>query len=120
VCIEMHARGYQFGYQRSRPLPGGTDVSALASHFTCYYCRLEHKKVEAGGIHYCPNPLCTGPGASYVRSKLKSYRDVGNDRHTVDHAEMIAYGLERAAELDATDAPLAAHIRASVPKWEAA
>jgi 8-oxo-dGTP diphosphatase len=28
VCIEMQPCGYQFRYQRLRPLPGGTDVSA--------------------------------------------------------------------------------------------
>jgi hypothetical protein len=61
---------------------------------TCYYCHLRHEKVEASGVYHCPNPLCSGPGGGYFRSKLKSYTEVENDRHTVDHEEWLNAAVE--------------------------
>lgn len=31
----------------------------------CFACGLEDESVEAGGLYHCPNPLCTGCGATY-------------------------------------------------------
>jgi hypothetical protein len=87
-----------------------------AGHDVCYYCKLQHKSVEAGGVHHCPNPLCQGPGAATFRRKLSSYAEVeGTSKHTVDNAEMLAFGEKYAAECK--DAALAAHILASVARW---
>jgi len=85
----------------------------------CYYCGVQHKNVEAGGIHHCPNVLCQGPGAGDWRSKLKSYQETGRDgRHTVDHWEAIAAGLAAATKLESEgEERLALHIRGSVEKW---
>lgn len=79
----------------------------------CYYCGLNHKTVEAGGIYYCPNALCQGPGAAHFRSQLKSYCEVdGGGKHTVDHEEAIAAALA----LDVEPAIRKA-IEASIPRW---
>lgn len=50
----------------------------LEDHYTCYYCNLAHKKVEAGGMWYCPNIACKGPGGTYYRSKLKGTINKGS------------------------------------------
>jgi ribosomal protein L37AE/L43A len=55
-------------------------------HLTCYYCGLKNDKTEAGGIYYCPNPRCIGPGGAWFRMRLKSYIEIDN-RHTVDEEE---------------------------------
>jgi hypothetical protein len=68
--------------------------------YICHYCGLHHKNVEAGGVHHCPNPCCLGPGQSYARSKLKSYEDIGNGKHTVDLEELFDKGLRKALELN--------------------
>lgn len=62
----------------------------LPKHFTCIGCGLTDKRVEAGGIYYCPNPACTATGAWSHRTNLKSYREEG-DHHFVDPNEMIRY-----------------------------
>lgn len=67
--------------------------------YICHYCGLHHKDVEAGGIHYCPNPCCLGPGQSYTRSKLDSYKEVGSGKHTVDLEELFDKGLRQALEM---------------------
>ena len=36
----------------------------------CYYCKAVDHAVEAGGIWYCPNPLCPGPGGGHKRHIL--------------------------------------------------
>jgi hypothetical protein len=83
---------------------------------TCYYCDLEHPRVEAGGIYYCPNFLCTGPGGAPHRRKLASYAEgcYPKSGHTVDEEEWQRAGLAHADTLDATDPPLAARIRQDV------
>lgn len=56
----------------------------------CFYCGLEDDKVEAGGVWYCPNPLCTGPGVTnWFASKLKSYRDMGSSGGTASEEEIV-------------------------------
>jgi hypothetical protein len=66
---------------------------------TCHYCGLVDDRVEAGGVYYCPNPLCTGCGAAPHRRKLKSYADDPGDRkHSIDVEELYAtYWPEMAA-----------------------
>ena len=54
--------------------------------YKCLYCGYRNKQVEAQGIWHCPNALCTGPGAAYFRSTLKSYKEVPRG-HTVDEWE---------------------------------
>lgn len=43
--------------------------------YTCIGCGLYSEKVEAGGIHYCPNPCCSAVGANWFRTKLKSCKE---------------------------------------------
>lgn len=50
----------------------------------CFYCKTSSKLVEASGLRYCPNLLCCGPGATWFRSKLKSYKEVDYMTHEVD------------------------------------
>jgi len=45
-------------------------------HQQCCYCHLEDKMVEAGGVFFCPNPLCMGPGGAWFRHGLDSFRIV--------------------------------------------
>lgn len=89
--------------------------SEIKDHMTCYYCKLRHKDVEAGGLHYCPNVLCTGPGPQYFRSKLKSYKSF-KDYHTVDHNELVMAAVAHAAKLE-TDKLLQEKILESIKKW---
>lgn len=70
-------------------------MTTKSEHLICHYCGLHHKDVEAGGIHHCPNPCCLGPGQSYARSKLESYREVEGDRHTIDLDELFEVGLRK-------------------------
>jgi len=63
----------------------------------CISCNLRHENVEASGVFYCPNPLCTVTGATYHRSKLKSYREFAN-HHEVDGLEWLLYGLNNLPE----------------------
>jgi hypothetical protein len=80
--------------------------------YTCYYCGLHHKEVEAGGIYSCPNVLCWGPGGAWFRSECKSYKeDADGNKHTVDHEEWIGRALFYASTLDGEDPELAAAIR---------
>lgn len=54
----------------------------------CFYCKIDHERVEAEGIYYCPNPLCRGPGAAWFRRTLESYHEILDGRHTVDEKEL--------------------------------
>lgn len=56
--------------------------------YTCCYCGIEHGQVEARGIYYCPNPLCTGCGSAWFNSKLKSHVDYGK-HYTIDEEEQL-------------------------------
>lgn len=66
----------------------------------CFYCGLNNTKVEAGGIWYCPNPMCLGPGAHWFRIKLKSYVESSNDKHTIDLDELQAEALKYISSLE--------------------
>lgn len=72
----------------------------VRSHKVCYYCGLKHPQVEAGGVHHCPNPCCLGPGQSYARKELESYREVDVTHHTVDLQELCEKGLEKARVME--------------------
>jgi len=91
------------------------DFWSNKDHLTCYYCKLTHDLVEAGGIWHCPNPLCTGPGAAYWRSQCKSYKEVSGDRETVDPLEMVEFAMAKMAT--ETDAALKEHVLRSVARW---
>lgn len=58
--------------------------------YTCVGCGLHHKLVEAGGIWYCPNILCSATGNAHYRAKLKSYREEPDSKHSVDWYDWIA------------------------------
>lgn len=64
-------------------------MATLPAHYTCHFCKLSHRAVEAGGIFHCPNPLCTGSGAAWFRSRLESYREDGSYKHTIDSNEAL-------------------------------
>lgn len=64
----------------------------------CVYCGLHHKLVEAGGVHHCPNPCCLGPGQSYQRSRLESYKKVDAWKHTIDLDELFEVGICKALD----------------------
>jgi hypothetical protein len=73
---------------------GPTD---LANHYTCYYCGLADKNVEAGGVWYCPNFGCSGPGGHSHRRTLKSYKEISSGKHTVDYVEWRDETLKKSA-----------------------
>lgn len=47
---------------------------------TCYACGLSHKKVEGGGLWYCPNYACIG------NNDRSQYCKSDNDRYEFDVA----------------------------------
>jgi len=98
------------GWRRRR---GRMLVGEMRVAETCYYCGLEHSEVEAGGIWFCPNFMCTGPGGCSHRAKLASYRQQYRPKtcHTVDEEEWAAAGFLYADMLENTDPALAARIR---------
>lgn len=57
----------------------------------CYYCGFESKKVECRGMWYCPNALCSGPGAYWFRSTLKSFVDEDH-KHSICPHELYKKG----------------------------
>lgn len=57
---------------------------------TCHYCGLQHERVEAGGVYYCPNRLCTGPGAWSHRKDLPSYKE-DDQGYTIDAIEVLKH-----------------------------
>lgn len=59
------------------------------SGLECHYCGLLHRRVEAGGVYYCPNRLCTGPGAWSHRKDLKSYQELKDGGYTVDPTDVL-------------------------------
>lgn len=69
------------------------NVGKNVSIYDCFYCGLQDGKVECGGIYYCPNGLCGGPGSAWFNSTLKSYKDLSREgthgRYTVDSQERV-------------------------------
>jgi hypothetical protein len=51
------------------------DVENYKSAIHCFYCGCYDEKVEAGGIYYCPNPNCSGPGIRWFYETLNSFKD---------------------------------------------
>lgn len=92
-------------------------MSPFPASRTCYYCLLEDERVEAGGVYYCPNVLCTGPGPLGFRSRLKSFANIDDSTYTLDTNELVAAARVHAESLPAEDHALAAHILASIPQW---
>lgn len=86
-------------------------------HNICIYCKLQHSRVEAGGLWFCPNVLCPGPGATYWRSQLKSYRDNEDGTYSVDSREVL--DKARALTYDEPDAAIKEAIISSMDKWAA-
>jgi len=82
-------------------------------HLTCRSCELRHLQVEAGGLWFCPNVACSGPGAYAFRSTLESFTDHGTT-HSVDHLEWAAKAILHARTLD--DRILREHINESATK----
>ena len=73
----------------------------LPKHYTCIGCGLTDKRVEAGGIYYCPNPACTAVGAYWARSKLKSFTPSDDGRtYRIDADELIRCVNEMDERLD--------------------
>lgn len=64
------------------------------NHLQCISCGLIGHGVEAGGIWYCPNPLCRVSGAAWFRCKLKSRRENPDGTHTVDADEWVRAAYE--------------------------
>jgi len=62
-------------------------IAPTREDYTCFYCGHYSNKVEARGLWYCPNLLCSGPGAAWFRAKLKSFKEINFFRHTVDPEE---------------------------------
>ncbi len=105
------------------PAPEGVEAIRSApslfdsrAHLTCYYCELQHDKVEAGGLWYCPNPLCPGPGQASSRMLLRSYRETNSGRYTVNAAEVLAVGVGTLSRCE--DDRIVAAIRRLIPRWE--
>jgi hypothetical protein len=70
------------------------NIGKKKSLFDCYYCGLNSKKIECGGIFYCPNPRCSGPGGAWFRHQLPSFKENIDGTHTVneDQWDNYAYG----------------------------
>lgn len=69
--------------------------------FVCYYCKLEHRQVEARGVHYCPNRFCGGPGAWNERVK-HGYQDDPNATPSKNStANGVSQTQEQADKMDA-------------------
>jgi hypothetical protein len=95
--------------------PQGLLKLNLDSHYTCYYCGLEHKDVEAGGIWGCPNISCLGPGGHYHRRNLKSYKEVEDGKHTIEILEYLDWIVENGKKI--IDPAIKLAIGKSVRKW---
>lgn len=63
----------------------------------CYSCRIVHPHVDFGGIHNCPNPLCTISGTASFRAKFRSYKST-RDGYTVDPEEAVVEGIRQTIE----------------------
>jgi len=64
----------------------------------CHYCGLNHEEVEAAGMYHCPNPTCSGPGATWFRRTLPSYIETSDGKHTVIAEDVLTYGTKYLVE----------------------
>lgn len=46
---------------------------------TCASCGLKDDEVEAQGMYYCPNPICSTSGATWFRMQMASYKPMKLD-----------------------------------------
>lgn len=69
-----------------------SDPELRRKSHTCFFCGLYGERVEAGGIYFCPNPICPGPGGAWFRRKCKSYQEEEGGRHSVDTRELAEVG----------------------------
>lgn len=84
---------------------------------TCYYCKLSHPSVEAGGVWYCPNVLCSGCGAQgWRRQHLASYRE-GPTNYTVDAEELVEKAKAWVDEMPYKERALIEATLAMIPHW---
>jgi len=87
----------------------------LADWQECFYCKLRHKSVEGGGLWYCPNRLCSGPGPAGWRSTLPSYKSNEDATYSLDPQEALIAAI---AELkDQKDEAIKKATLACVTKW---
>lgn len=64
----------------------------IPRHCVCIGCGLADRRVEAGGIYYCPNPACTAVGAYWSRRELASFKDIPEEnKYIIDTEELIRY-----------------------------
>lgn len=89
-------------------------ASLRPEHQICRGCGLADDRVEAGGVWYCPNEVCTATGAQTHRMKLPSFRN-GIDHHIVDAWEVIAHG--EALLVGELDPAMRAAVERSLAGW---
>jgi hypothetical protein len=82
---------------------------------TCIGCGYQGKEVEAGGIYYCPNPICTVSGAWGGRKKIPGTVEHGNSQSVVPE-QAAALGKWLVNGLPPSD--LRDAIGRMVPYWE--
>lgn len=84
---------------------------------TCVACQLTHPEVDAHGIYYCPNPLCTATGAERHRRALKSCDwDLRRSTYTIDVQELYDTYWPDIAKLSPTD-PMRLAAERSIARW---
>ena len=93
-------------------------------HHTCNACKYNDEHVEAGGIYYCPNPLCGICGASWIARGLEQTPVPGRpNAFTVDgdaiHEKQVAHVRALAISGSPADAKLLAFLRVKYPQWAA-
>jgi len=59
----------------------------------CCSCGLHHRLVEGGGLWYCPNPLCSGPGGDWARRQVPSYEPHPDGTYSVETGDWHRWGL---------------------------
>lgn len=67
----------------------------------CYYCHSDSEKVEAGGIYYCPNVFCTGPGnfSGRTRAGYQTEND-GEGEQSFEQLQLMIQNCLAAIEKD--------------------
>ncbi len=70
------------------------NIGKKVSIYDCFYCGLKDGAVECGGMFYCPNGLCDGPGSGWFNRTLKSYKDEGKT-YSIDNEERVEQWKKR-------------------------
>jgi hypothetical protein len=63
---------------------------------------------------HCPNFTCSGPGAHYHRTQLKSYKENDDRTHSVDYEEWGKIAEEKLEEME--ESPLKDAVKAGIKK----